>query len=393
MWPTTRRLLTIRSATIATLAAAINCVSNTAFNPSHGEPLTLAATPPRLPPRTTTGSPSAAPSPRRSASRPRSMKNNYNAQMAAFNGGSTLTVQVGIERTHTVTFGTGAGETASKTALTARLGTYTATSTALQPVNDLVFTPTSTSAVTIGGTPGCVTGLFGLGLGGSTPTATVVTPSSTRSTLQTNFNNLLTQINQLASDSSYNGVNLLSCNNLMVDFNETNTSSLTIRRERQCRGLGLTSLNANEFQDNNSISTVVTATSILRSRLCMPRRRRSAPIRASSDPSVVRDGHLINTLQTGPATWCGGPKPGERQPAHPADPAATGNLRTVDRQPGEPVGAQAVPITLPEQASGETAGRKPRRFLFAAHGDVADGESGKTLALRAVHSDAISRQA
>ena len=85
------------------------------------------------------------------------------------------------------------------------------------------------------------------------PTATVVTPSSTRSTLQTNFNNLLTQIDQLASDSSYNGINLLNSNNLQVVFNENNTSSLTIQGVNfSSGGLGLTSLNSSGFQDNNS---------------------------------------------------------------------------------------------------------------------------------------------
>jgi len=58
--------------------------------------------------------------------------------------------------------------------------------------------------------------------------ATVISASSTRATLQTNYNGLLTQINQLASDASYNGVNLLNSNNLVVDFNQSGSSSLTI---------------------------------------------------------------------------------------------------------------------------------------------------------------------
>ena len=52
--------------------------------------------------------------------------------------------------------------------------------------------------------------------------------SATRTTLQGNYNSLLTQIDQLAGDSSYNGVNLLNGNNLTVNFNETATSTLTI---------------------------------------------------------------------------------------------------------------------------------------------------------------------
>ena len=56
----------------------------------------------------------------------------------------------------------------------------------------------------------------------------MVSANSTRSTLQGNFNSLLTQIDQLAGDSSYNGVNLLTGDNLTVNFNENGTSGLTI---------------------------------------------------------------------------------------------------------------------------------------------------------------------
>ena len=64
--------------------------------------------------------------------------------------------------------------------------------------------------------------------------------SSTRTTLQSNYNSLLTQIDQLASDASYNGVNLLNGNNLKVLFNENGTSSLTITGVTfNAAGLGL----------------------------------------------------------------------------------------------------------------------------------------------------------
>jgi flagellin len=52
--------------------------------------------------------------------------------------------------------------------------------------------------------------------------------STTRNTLQGNYNALLKQIDQLAGDASYNGVNLLAGNNLQVLFNENGTSSLDI---------------------------------------------------------------------------------------------------------------------------------------------------------------------
>src|SRR5271169_3990142 len=52
--------------------------------------------------------------------------------------------------------------------------------------------------------------------------------SATRTTLQGNYNALLTQIDQLAGDSSYNGINLLAGDTLKVLFNENGTSSLSI---------------------------------------------------------------------------------------------------------------------------------------------------------------------
>ena len=53
-------------------------------------------------------------------------------------------------------------------------------------------------------------------------------PPPTRTNLQSQYNALLTQIDQLSHDSSYNGVNLLAGDNLKVTFNETGSSSLTI---------------------------------------------------------------------------------------------------------------------------------------------------------------------
>ncbi len=88
--------------------------------------------------------------------------------------------------------------------------------------------------------------------------------SATRSTLQTNYNGLLTQINQLAGDSGYNGVNLLSGDNLTIDFNPTGTSSLTITGVTyNAAGLGLDAVSGNgnntSFQDNSVLANTVAA--------------------------------------------------------------------------------------------------------------------------------------
>jgi flagellin-like hook-associated protein FlgL len=101
-----------------------------------------------------------------------------------------------------------------------------------------------------------------LGLTGSSTNTAVYGTSSTRATLQSNYNGLLTQINQLAGDSSYNGVNLLAGNNLTIDFNSSGTSSLTITGVNfNASGLGLSTIAgsvAGSFQDNTALNTAVT---------------------------------------------------------------------------------------------------------------------------------------
>jgi flagellin len=223
-------------------------------------------------------------------------KNNYNAQLASINN-DTLTIQVGSD-THSITFGTGANQIATKTALTSLLGGFGDITGSFNASNDLVLTPNSTSTVTIGGTPAAAA-LFGITLGSYSPTATVVTPSTTRATLQTNYNNLLTQIDQLAGDASYNGIDLLTNSNLTVVFNETSTSSLTIQGVNdKSSGLGLTQLNANEFQDNNSIANVITNINNAITNV----RAQTETFGSNSGTIQTRQSfaqNTINTLQTG----------------------------------------------------------------------------------------------
>lgn len=49
-----------------------------------------------------------------------------------------------------------------------------------------------------------------------------------RATFATDYNNLRTQIDQLATDASFNGINLLNGDSLLVKFNEDGTSNLNI---------------------------------------------------------------------------------------------------------------------------------------------------------------------
>jgi flagellin len=123
--------------------------------------------------------------------------------------------------------------------------------------------------------------------------------SATRTTLQGNYNALLTQIDQLAGDSSYNGVNLLGGDNLQVNFNETGTSSLTISGVNfNSKGLGLSAVSGTGFLDNNNITTSETAINAAITTV----RAQTETFGTNSSTISTRqtfEQNMINTLQTG----------------------------------------------------------------------------------------------
>ena len=86
-----------------------------------------------------------------------------------------------------------------------------------------------------------------------------------RSTLAVQFNELLSQIDSIANDSTFNGINLLqaSPDNLDVVFNEDNTSNLTITGlDNTTASTGINLAGAtNNFTDNTAIDTSLTAIS------------------------------------------------------------------------------------------------------------------------------------
>jgi flagellin len=143
---------------------------------------------------------------------------------------------------------------------------------------------------------------LGLTVDSGTNFAGTSTANSSRTTLSSNYNSLLTQIDQLAGDSSYNGVNLLTGNNLKVVFNETSTSSLTISGVTfNSAGLGLSQLattGGGGFQSDTTITNTITA---LNTALTSVRTQsetfgtNAATIQTRSDFTQ----NLINTLQTG----------------------------------------------------------------------------------------------
>jgi flagellin len=217
-----------------------------------------------------------------------------NATIGALTG--TLTVQVGSATAQTIQFGAGNVETRAD--LLAALGGLTGVTATINGTDQISITSTSADDITIGGTDA---GSFfaGANIGPNTPTGTVATANSVRANLEVQFNEILSQIDALARDASYNGVNLLYGDNLKVVFNEDGSSALDIAGVTfTTTGLGMTNLAGGEFQTNNTIDTVLGQVD------AALRTLRSQATNFGSKLGTVQTRqeftkHLINTLETG----------------------------------------------------------------------------------------------
>ncbi|MCE7999842.1 MAG: hypothetical protein HEP70_13360 [Rhodobiaceae bacterium] len=93
-----------------------------------------------------------------------------------------------------------------------------------------------------------------LGLTGTYDTGT------NRDSFVTDYNNLLDQIDQLAADASFNGVNLLDGNSLTAKFNEDGSSSLTISGVTfDANGLSLSDTTTSAFGTDSGINSVISS--------------------------------------------------------------------------------------------------------------------------------------
>jgi flagellin-like hook-associated protein FlgL len=94
-------------------------------------------------------------------------------------------------------------------------------------------------------------------LDGTTGTSTVK-GNAVRTGLASQFNELRDQLDKLADDASFNGINLMRGDNLTITFNETGTSSIDIHTKDSktinSANLGVpTSLNANQLDSDTTI--------------------------------------------------------------------------------------------------------------------------------------------
>ena len=154
---------------------------------------------------------------------------------------------------------------------------------------------TSTNTIVIGGTATAgEKAAFGL-VDGTTAAGTL---NATRTSLATQFDDIRSQIDQLAADSGFNGINLLTGDALKVTFNETGTSSVSVSgTSSDSTGLGVAA-STNSFQTDLDIQD---ALSNLGSALKTLRQQAAA---FGNSLSVVQTRQdftkaTINTLQVG----------------------------------------------------------------------------------------------
>jgi flagellin len=160
---------------------------------------------------------------------------------------------------------------------------------------NLQLEATGANTIVVGGTA-VPTDLAKFGLTSGTTAAGTV--NATRTSLATQYNQLLSQIDQLSSDSGFNGVNLLAGQSLQVVFNVSRTSSLVLQGVTfNSAGLGISQA-ANTFQTNTSLAN---ASSQLTASL-QTLQNQAASFGTNLSVIQIRQSFTsatINTLQTG----------------------------------------------------------------------------------------------
>jgi len=209
--------------------------------------------------------------------------------------GDSFSVQVGDGTATTVTFGNGTGEVDTADEVVAALNEIDNVTASVGDDGTISIEATNGEDLTV--TEGTGTPLDDLGISAGTTEAAANTD---RAAFAAQFDELRTQINQLAADASFNGNNLLAGDSLSVTFNEDSSSSLTVTGVNfDSAGLGI-DVSTDTFQKdsdiNAALSDLTAATNTLRSQSS----------KFGSNLSVVETRqdftkNLINVLETGAA--------------------------------------------------------------------------------------------
>jgi len=122
-----------------------------------------------------------------------------------------------------------------------------------------------------------------------------------RTKFESDFNTLRIQINELALDASYQGVNLLNGNDLTVNFNESQTSQMTMQGVvMDSAGLGIGAVATDDFKTESKVRSFISQLDGAISSL----RTQSSTFGANLGVVEIRQGftdRMVNTLETGAA--------------------------------------------------------------------------------------------
>jgi len=171
-----------------------------------------------------------------------------------FKAGDTVTVSDG---TTTATY-TAVNNDSVQTFLDAINNTAGLKVTASLSGGQIVLSADDAVNVTIGGTIAGAGGATLSSIVGLTAGTTSFTANTTRSAYATQFNSILSQIDALASDASYNGINLLTGGSTTATFNATGSSTYTVNGvSATSSGLGLSTA-AGSFQTDTDVNSALT---------------------------------------------------------------------------------------------------------------------------------------
>lgn len=212
--------------------------------------------------------------------------------------GTSLTMQANGAGARTVTFGTGPGQVSSLTELQNALGGI-GMSASSDGTNLSIGVAASVGHANSLTTSGSALAVLGLPAAGTEHGAVnAPTPEPIRAAAQAQYNAVLQQIDQMAADSSFGGINLLGADSLLTTFNETGTSTLTVSGFAvSAAGLNLSEALGGDFQSNGVIDSLMPALDAALSTL----RQQAASLGANLGTLQVRQTFtksMIDTLQS-----------------------------------------------------------------------------------------------
>ena len=216
--------------------------------------------------------------------------------------GQTLTIAATGGGTPTnITFGTSGTQVSTLTQLNTVLAANNLQASLSTTGVLTILTTNDAASSTMGAVSGTSTSA-GQAFFGVTASSPVIDSNSqtTRANLVAQYNSVLTNINTVAADASFNGVNLLNGDTLKLVFNETGRSTLSITGVTfNATGLGLTNLAVGTaFLDSNAANQVLATLDSSSTTL------RSEASALGSNLSIVQirqdfNKNLVNVLQTG----------------------------------------------------------------------------------------------